>query len=131
MPAYGKNLTPANLENDLRQSRWISHAVMYGDRRPYPVALISLDAEEILPWARERALPEAMPSLIGRGEVRELIQGELDRANAKYAPVEQIKKFELLDHDLSQETGELTPTGKLKRNVVGERYADLLEQMYG
>ena len=55
--AGGKNLTPANLENDLRQSRWISHAVMYGDRRPYPVALISLDAEEILPWARERALP--------------------------------------------------------------------------
>jgi long-chain acyl-CoA synthetase len=129
--AGGKNLTPANLENDLRQSRWISHAVMYGDRRPYPVALISLDAEEILPWARERALPEDMPSLIGRGEVRELIQGELDRANAKYAQVEQIKKFELLDHDLSQETGELTPTGKMKRSVVNERYADLLEQMYG
>ena len=129
--AGGKNLTPANLENDLRQSRWISHAVMYGDRRPYPVALISLDAEEILPWARERALPEDMPSLIGRGEVRELIQGELDGANAKYAQVEQIKKFELLDHDFSQETGELTPTGKMKRNVVNERYAHLLEQMYG
>jgi long-chain acyl-CoA synthetase len=128
--AGGKNLTPANLENDLRQSRWISHAVMYGDRRPYPVALISLDAEEILPWARERGLPDDMPLLIGRAEVRELVQAELDRANAKYAPVEQIKKFELLDHDLSQETGELTPTQKLRRNVVTKRYADLLEQMY-
>jgi long-chain acyl-CoA synthetase len=128
--AGGKNLTPANLENDLRQSRWISQAVMYGDRRPYPVALISLDPEEILPWARERGLPDDLPSLIGRGEVRELIQAELDRANAKYAQVEQIKKFELLDHDLSQETGELTPTQKIKRNVVNERYADLFERMY-
>ncbi|HET6833582.1 MAG TPA: long-chain fatty acid--CoA ligase [Acidimicrobiales bacterium] len=129
--AGGKNLTPANLENDLRQSRWISHAVMYGDRRPYPVALITLDSEEILPWALERGLPDDLPSLIGRGEVRDLIQAELDRANAKYAQVEQIKKFELLDHDFSQESGELTATQKLRRNVVTERYADLLEQMYG
>jgi long-chain acyl-CoA synthetase len=128
--AGGKNLTPANLENDLQQSRWISRAVMYGDRRPYPVALISLDPEEILPWAREHGLPDDMPSLVRRGEVRELIQGELDRANAKYAQVEQIKKFELLERDLSQEAGELTPTDKIKRNVVNERYADLFEQMY-
>jgi long-chain acyl-CoA synthetase len=129
--AGGKNLTPANLENDLRQSRWISQAVMYGDRRPYPVALISLDPDEILPWARERGLPDEMRSLVARGEVRELIQAELDRANAKYAQVEQIKKFELLDHDLSHEAGELTPTQKIKRNVVNERYANLFERMYG
>jgi long-chain acyl-CoA synthetase len=128
--AGGKNLTPANLENDLQQSRWVSRAVMYGDRRPYPVALITLDAEEILPWAREHALPEDVASLVARGEVRDLIQAELDRANAKYAQVEQIKKFELLDHDLSQEAGELTPTEKLKRNVVNERYADVFERMY-
>src|SRR5215207_5065078 len=63
--AGGKNLTPANLENDIQQSRWVSRAVMYGDRRPYPVALISLDPEEILPWAKERGLPEDMPSLVG------------------------------------------------------------------
>jgi long-chain acyl-CoA synthetase len=128
--AGGKNLAPANLENDLRQSRWISQAVMYGDRRPYPVALISLDAEEILPWARERGLPDDIPSLVARDEVRELIQADLDRANAKYAQVEQIKRFELLDHDLSQAAGELTPTQKIKRNVVTERYADLFEKMY-
>jgi long-chain acyl-CoA synthetase len=128
--AGGKNLAPANLENDLKQSRWISRAVMYGDRRPYPVALITLDPEEILPWARERGLPDDIPSLVGRGEVRELIQAELDQANAKYAQVEQIKKFELLDRDLSQEAGELTPTDKVKRNVVNERYADLFERMY-
>jgi long-chain acyl-CoA synthetase len=128
--AGGKNLTPANLENDLRQSRWISQAVMYGDRRPFPVALITLDPDEILPWARERGLPDDIPSLVARDEVRELIQAELDRANAKYAQVEQIKKFALLDHDLSQAGGELTPTQKVKRSVINERYADLFERMY-
>jgi long-subunit acyl-CoA synthetase (AMP-forming) len=64
-------------------------------------------------------------------EVGEFIQAELDRANAKYAQVEQIKKFELLDHDFSHEAGELTPTQKIKRNVVNDRYADLFEKMYG
>jgi long-chain acyl-CoA synthetase len=128
--AGGKNLTPANLENDLKQSRYISQAVMHGDRRPYPVALITLDPEEIGPWARERDLPEDMAELIEREEVRELIQDVLDRANAKYAQVEQIKKFALLSHDLTQEGGELTPTLKLKRSVVNERYADVFEDLY-
>ena len=128
--AGGKNLTPANLENDLKQSRWISQAIMHGDRRPYPVALITLDPDEIGPWARERELPEDMAELIEREEVLELIQDVLDRANAKYAQVEQIKKFALLPHDLTQEGGELTPTLKLKRNVVNERYADVIEALY-
>src|SRR5215211_1718337 len=129
--AGGKNLTPANLENDLKQSRWISQAVMYGDRRPYPVALITVDPEETLPWAKEQGLPEDLPALAHEPKVRELIQGVLDEVNSRYARVEQIKKFALLDHDLSQEEGELTPTLKLKRNVVNERYADLFEGMYG
>ena len=64
--AGGKNLAPANLENDLKQSRWISQAVMYGDRRPYPVALVTLDEEEILPWAREQGLPEDLHALASR-----------------------------------------------------------------
>jgi len=128
--AGGKNLAPANIENDLKQSRWISQAVMHGDRRPYPVALITLDPEEIGPWAREHDLPEDMSELVQRKEVRELIQDVLDAANAKYARVEQIKKFALLDHDLTQEAGELTPTLKLKRNVVNDRYADVFEDLY-
>ena len=128
--AGGKNLTPSNLENDLKQSRFISQAVMYGDRRPYPVALITLDAEEIVPWAKENGLPENIDELVKHERTRELVQKELDRANAKYARVEQIKKFALLDHDLTQETGELTPTLKLKRNVVNERYQDLFESLY-
>ncbi len=128
--AGGKNLTPANLENDLKQSRWISQAVMHGDRRPYPVALVTLDEEEILPWAKEKGLPTDLASLAENEEVRGLIQAHLDEANSKYAQVEQIKKFEILDHDLSQETGELTPTLKVKRNVVNEKYADVFEEMY-
>ncbi|MBV9363401.1 MAG: hypothetical protein JOY89_04130 [Solirubrobacterales bacterium] len=103
---------------------------MYGDRRPYPVALITLDHEEILPWAKEKGLPEDMSELVRRDEVRALVQDVLDRANARYAQVEQIKKFALLGHDLSQETGELTPTLKLKRNVVNERYEEVFEALY-
>jgi long-chain acyl-CoA synthetase len=128
--AGGKNLAPANLENDLKQSRWISQAVMYGDRRPYPVALVTLDEEEILPWAREHGLSQDLHALATDPSVHELIQKELDRANAKYAKVEQVKKFTILDHDLSQEAGELTPTLKVKRNVLNQKYADLFERMY-
>jgi long-chain acyl-CoA synthetase len=128
--AGGKNLTPANFENDLKQSRWISQAVMHGDRRPYPVALITLDPEEIVHFAREHGLPEDIAALSKEPQVIELIQGELDRVNERYAQVEKIKKFVLLDHDLSQETGELTPTLKVKRNVVYEKYADLFDSLY-
>ena len=128
--AGGKNLTPANLENDLKQSRWISQAVMHGDRRPYPVALITLDPEEIPHFAKEHGLPEDLPSLANEPKVIALVQDELDKVNSRYAQVEKIKKFVILDHDLSQETGELTPTLKVKRNVVNEKYAGLFERLY-
>jgi long-chain acyl-CoA synthetase len=128
--AGGKNLTPSNLENDLKQSRFISQAVMYGDRKPYPVALVTLDPEEIVPWAKEQGLPEDLGELAEQEQVQEMVQQELDRANSNYAQVEQVKKFAILDHDLSIETGELTPTLKVKRNVVYDRYADLFESMY-
>jgi len=128
--AGGKNLAPANIENDLKQSRWISQAVMYGDRRPYPVALITLDEEAILPWARERNLPEDLGVLAEHEQVHELIAAELERANAHYAQVEQVKGFFILDHDLALQTGELTPTLKVKRAVINERYADAFDALY-
>jgi long-chain acyl-CoA synthetase len=128
--AGGKNLTPANIENDLKQCRWISQAVMHGDQRPYPVVLITLDEEEIPTYASEHDLPQDIPSLARSGEIRSLIQQVLDRVNEKYAQVEQVKKFVILDHDLSQATGELTPTLKVKRNVVNEQYADLFDALY-
>ena len=128
--AGGKNLTPANIENDLKQCRWISQAVMHGDQRPYPVVLITLDEEELPIYAQEHGLPHDITSLSRDPAIHALIQSEVDRVNAKYAQVEQVKKFAILDHDLSQATGELTPTLKVKRNVVNERYADLLDSLY-
>jgi len=128
--AGGKNLTPANIENDLKQCRWISQAVMHGDQRPYPVALVTLDEEEIAGYASEHGLPSDIPSLAREPAVQALVQEALDRANAKYAQVEQVKKFAILDHDLTQETGELTPTLKVKRSVVNEKYADVLDALY-
>ena len=128
--AGGKNITPQNLENDLKQSPIISQAVMYGDRRPYLVALVTLDPEVIIPWARERGLPADVGALAQHPEVNRLVQEALDRANARYAQVEQIKRFTILDHDLTQETGELTPTMKVKRNIVYERYADVFDELY-
>jgi long-chain acyl-CoA synthetase len=128
--AGGKNLTPANIENDLKQCRWISQAVMHGDRRPYPVVLITLDEEEVAGYAREHGLPEEPAALAHEPAIRELIGGEVDRVNARYAQVEQVKKFAILDCDLSQAGGELTPTLKVKRGVVAEKYATLLDALY-
>ncbi len=129
--AGGKNLTPANLENDLRQSRWISHAVMLGDRRPYPIALIALDPEEITVWARDRGLPPDPATLAGDPDVLAMIQSEVDRANDRYAPPERIRRFAVLERELSIESGELTPTLKVRRTVVNERYAELIDALYG
>ena len=130
--AGGKNLTPANLENDLKQTRFVSQAVMHGDRRPFPTMLITLDEEEIVPWAQGEGIEDtSISSLARHRDVIGLIQGELDRANARYAPVEQVKKFFILEHDLAQETGELTPTLKVKRNVVQEKYSERFDALYG
>ncbi len=128
--AGGKNLTPANIENDLKQCRWISQAVMHGDRRPYPVVLITLDEEEIAGYAREHGLPEESALLAREPAIRELIGAEVERVNTRYANVEQVKRFAILDCDLSQAGGELTPTLKVKRNVVAEKYAELLDSLY-
>ncbi|HKG65548.1 MAG TPA: AMP-dependent synthetase/ligase [Solirubrobacteraceae bacterium] len=129
--AGGKNLTPANIENDLKQNRWISQAVMHGDRRPYPVVLVTLDPEEAPALARELGIEDADPAALAEHpKVHERVQAILDEVNRNYAQVEQVKKFTILDHDLSQETGELTPTLKVKRNVVNEKYADRFEALY-
>jgi long-chain acyl-CoA synthetase len=128
--AGGKNLTPANLENDLKRCRWISQAVMHGDQRPYPVVLITLDEEEIASYAREHDLPEDPARLSREPAIRELIGAEVDRVNMAYAQVEQVKKFAILEQDLTQAGGELTPTLKVKRAVVAEKYSDLLDSLY-
>ncbi len=128
--AGGKNIAPANVENALRQSRWISHAVLFGDRKPYCVALITLDPDEVLPWAAGRGLPSDIESLVVHPDVRDLVQGVVDEANSHFASVSQVKKFVLLTRDLSQEEGELTPTLKVKRNVVHRLHSGLYEGLY-
>jgi long-chain acyl-CoA synthetase len=130
--AGGKNITPANLENGLKQNRWISQAVVIGDRRPYLIALITLDPEEAPALAQQLGLDGAdVPAMAKDERVRAEVQKAIDEVNAVVGPVEQIKRFEILDHDLSQETGELTPTLKVKRNVVHEKFAGVVDEVYG
>jgi long-chain acyl-CoA synthetase len=129
--AGGKNITPALIENDLKQNRWISQAVMHGDRRPYPVILVTLDPEEAPALAEELGIEDADPAALAEHPtVREHIGEIIAGVNAGYAQVEQVKKFAILDHDLSQETGELTPTLKVKRNVVNEKYQRIFDSLY-
>jgi long-chain acyl-CoA synthetase len=129
--AGGKNITPANLENGLKQSQYVSQAVVYGDRRPYLTAIVTLDPEEIVAYAEEQTLGTTdAAELAKRDEIKALIQQVLDEVNSKVARVEQVKKFTILPHDLTQETGELTPTMKVKRNVVYDKYASVFDSMY-
>jgi long-chain acyl-CoA synthetase len=126
--AGGKNITPANLENGLKQNRWISQAVVVGDRRPYLVSLITLDPEEAPAFAEQHGIPvEDLPS---SEAMRAEVQRAVDQVNTQVGRVEQIKKFTILPHDLSQETGELTPTMKVKRNVVADKYQREIEALY-
>ena len=128
--ASGKNIAPAELENRLRQSRWISQALLLGDRRPYPVALITLDPEEIVPWARERGLGDDLAVLAGHPRVRELVQSVVDEANELVSRPARIKRFAVLDRDFSVESGELTPTLKIKRSIAYANHAAVIEELY-
>jgi long-chain acyl-CoA synthetase len=128
--AGGKNVAPQNLENDLKSSKYVSQAMVVGDRRPYIAALITLDAEAVPAWAAERRLPLDLESLARSEEVRELVQGVVDTVNADRSRYEQIKRFAILPRDFTMEDDELTPTLKLKRRVVGKHFGDELEELY-
>jgi long-chain acyl-CoA synthetase len=128
--AGGKNITPANLEAEIKQSPYVSQCVVIGDRRPYLVALITLDMEECTKLCEEKGWPADPAELRHNEGMRAIIQEHLDKINEKFARVEQVKKFEILPHDLSQETGELTPTMKVKRNVVAEKFEKDVDQLY-
>jgi len=129
--AGGKNITPSELENQLKFSPYITDAVVIGDRRPYLVALVMIDHENVENYAQEHAIPFTnYASLCRRPEIVALIQGEVDRVNRLFARVEQVKKFRLLEAKLGAEDEELTPTMKLKRKLVNEKYRDLIEAMY-
>jgi long-chain acyl-CoA synthetase len=118
--AGGKNVAPQNLENALKASRYVSQALVLGDRRPYVAALITLDDVEVAKW-RE----------VGGSDTHELVQQVVDRVNGELSRYEQIKRFAILPRDFSHEEGEITPTLKLKRRVCEEHFAPEIEQLYG
>ena len=129
--AGGKNITPSELENELKFSPYITDAVVVGDKKPYLTVIIMIDQENIEKYAQDNDVPFSNYSSLTRApEVQALIQQELDRVNKKFARVEQIKKFWLLDTQLSAEDEELTPTMKLKRKLVQTKYAPQIEAMY-
>jgi long-chain acyl-CoA synthetase len=129
--AGGKNITPSELENELKFSLYVTDAVVVGDKRPYLVVIVMIDQENVEKYAQDRDIPFSnYASLTRAPDVQALIQAELDRVNKKFARVEQIKKFWLLDTQLSAEDDELTPTMKLKRKLVEKKYADKIDAMY-
>jgi long-chain acyl-CoA synthetase len=117
--AGGKKVAPQNLENDLKSSKFVSQALIVGDRRPYVGALIALDEPEVDKW---RAA--------GGGDVGGLVQEIVDRVNAERSRFEQIRRFAILPRDFSAEAGEVTPTLKLRRRVCEEHFADEIERLY-
>jgi len=129
--AGGKNITPSELENELKFSPYITDAVVIGDRRPYLTVIIMIDQENVEKYAQDHDVPFSnYASLTRAPEVQQLIQGVIDQVNTRFARVEQIKKFFLLDTQLSAEDEELTPTMKLKRQLVQKKYAERIEAMY-
>jgi len=129
--AGGKNVTPSELENDLKFSPYITDAVVIGDKRPYLTAIIMIDQDNVEKFAQDTDVPFGNYASLTRSvEVQALIQAEVDRVNKKFARVEQIKKFFLLDTRLTAEDEELTPTMKLKRKLVEKKYAPQIEAMY-
>ncbi len=129
--ASGKNIAPQPLEGRLKARKWIAEAVLLGDQRPYVVALLVPNFAVLEAEARARGWTFTQRGeLLARDEVRALYQAELDRLNADLAPFEQVKRFALLDRDLSQDAGELTPTLKVKRRVIVQKFAEVIEALY-
>lgn len=129
--AYGKNVAPAPIENALKGSRFIGQAVVIGDRRKLLAALLVPDFETLQAWAIQQGLDVAeMSALLGSEQVQTLFTEEIRVVNEGLARYEQIRIWELLPADFTIETGELTPTQKIKRRVINEKYSGVIDQLY-
>lgn len=130
--AGGKNVAPQNIERELRELPLVSQAVVIGDRRKYLTALITLVPEELARVCTERGITESDPAARARHPAVIALIDEAIRTqvNPKLAQYETVKRFEILPGELTEEGGELTPTMKIKRKVVGTKYAELIERMY-
>ena len=128
----GKNITPSEIENQLKFSPYVSDAVVVGDKRPYLTCLIMIDQENVEKYAQDHDIPFTnYASLCRAAEIQHLIQREIEAVNVNFARVETIKKFFLIERQLTPEDEELTPTMKLKRGFVNKRYATEIDAMYG
>jgi long-chain acyl-CoA synthetase len=129
--AGGKNITPSEIENELKFSPYVTDAVVIGDKRAYLTVIIMIDQENVEKYAQDNDVPFSnYASLTRSTEVQQLISDLIESVNKKFARVEQIKKFWLLDTQLTAEDEELTPTMKLKRKLVQQKYAEQIEAMY-
>ncbi len=129
--AGGKNITPSEIENQLKFSPYITDAVVVGDRRPYLVCLIMIDQDNVEKFAQDHDIPFSnYASLCRAQEIQKLVECELAKVNQQFARVEQVKKFRLIERKLGPEDEELTPTMKLKRKFVQQKYAELIDSMY-
>jgi long-chain acyl-CoA synthetase len=128
--AGGKNVAPQDLENALKASRFISHAIVVGDRRPYIAALITLDEPEVTGWAAEQGLDTDPGSFATSDRVRGLVQEAVDAANNGRSGFGQVKRFAILPRDFTADEDEITPTMKLKRSVCEEHFAGVIERLY-
>jgi long-chain acyl-CoA synthetase len=129
--AGGKNVAPQRIERILRVSPYIGQAVAYGDRRKFITALVSLDAENVRAWAKAHGLgDQSVEQLAREPKVRDLLTREIDERNRELASFETVKRFHILPRDLSIEAGELTPTLKIRRRAVYERYQADLDRLY-
>ena len=128
----GKNITPSEIENQLKFSPYVSDAVVIGDKRPYLTCLLMIDQENVEKFAQDHDIPFTnYASLCRAPEIQDLIQREIEAVNVNFARVETIKKFYLIERQLTPEDEELTPTMKLKRSFVNKRYAAEINAMYG
>jgi long-chain acyl-CoA synthetase len=129
--AGGKNISPQNIENSLKTSQYIEQVAVIGDRRKYLSALVIPAFEAVEKWAKRSGIPfTGHKDLIEKSEVYKLIASEIEKYTKQYARVEQIRKFKLLDAEWTQQTGELTPTQKVKRRIVESKYSQEIESLY-
>jgi long-chain acyl-CoA synthetase len=129
--AAGKNITPAYIENKLKFSPYVQDAVVVGDRRRYLVALVLIDEDTVTKFAQDRRLPfTTFQDLTQNEEVVRLIGREVERVNTTLSQVETVKKFALLPRRFYAEEGDVTPTMKVKRRALEERYADVIAGLY-
>jgi long-chain acyl-CoA synthetase len=129
--AAGKNIAPQVIENMLKYSPWISQAVVIGDRRPFLTALITLDQEKVTQFAEQKSIAHAnFAELTKHPDIQQLVDNAVAETNEQLARVEQIKKWIVLERDFAQEHDEMTPTMKVRRKAITEKYAETIEGMY-